>query len=86
MPKASDGEERRGKRRNGTGTRWQGLIRMCLNGATRWFEEPSLLYGEQTRRTETSKYPQEEKTIVIPSVVASERGTAQTNHVTAWSG
>ena len=32
--------------------------------------------GEQTRGTETSKYPEEEKTIVIPQVVASERGTA----------
>ena len=40
----------------------------------------------QTRRTETSKYPEEEKTIVIPLVVASERGLAQTHHVTAWWG
>lgn len=31
---------------------------------------------ELTRRTETSKYPEEEKTIVIPLVVANERGTA----------
>ena len=31
-----------------------------------------------TRGTETSKYPEEEKTIVIPSVAASERGVAQT--------
>ena len=31
-----------------------------------------------TRRTETSKYPEEKKTKVIPLVVASERGTAQT--------
>ena len=31
-----------------------------------------------TRGTETSKYPQEEKTNVIPQVVASERGRAQT--------
>ena len=42
MPKASDGDEGRGKRRNITGTRWQGTIRRCPNGATRWFEEPSL--------------------------------------------
>lgn len=40
----------------------------------------------QTRRTETSKYPEEEKTIVIPLVVASERGTAQTHLVTARWG
>ena len=32
--------------------------------------------GGQTRGAETSKYPEEEKTIVIPQVVASERGTA----------
>ena len=31
-----------------------------------------------TRGTETSKYLEEEKTIVIPQVVASERGIAQT--------
>ena len=31
---------------------------------------------EGTRRTETSKYPKEEKTIVIPSVAASESGSA----------
>jgi hypothetical protein len=41
MPKASDGEEGRGKRRNMVGTRWQGLIHWYPNGATRWFEEPS---------------------------------------------
>ena len=33
---------------------------------------------EGTRGSETSQYPQEEKTIVIPSVAASERGSAQT--------
>ena len=42
--------------------------------------------GRQTRGTETSKYPEEEKTIVIPQVVASERGTAQTSFVTARLG
>ena len=31
-----------------------------------------------TRGTETSKYPEEKKTTVIPRVVASEIGTAQT--------
>ena len=34
-----------------------------------------------TWRTETSKYPEEKKTKVIPSVAASERGRAQTDHV-----
>ena len=45
-----------------------------------------VLYAESigveryTRGTETSKYPEEKKTTVIPSVAASERGLAQT----AW--
>ena len=38
----------------------------------------------QTRGTETSKYPEEEKTIVIPSVAASERGLAQTKELAPW--
>ena len=33
---------------------------------------------EPTRGTETSKYPQEKKIIMIPPVVASEKGRAQT--------
>ena len=37
-----------------------------------------------TRGTETSKYPEEEKTKVIPSVAASERGTAQTKELALW--
>ncbi len=32
----------------------------------------------RTWGTETSKYPEEKKTTVIPQVVASERGAAQT--------
>ena len=32
---------------------------------------------ELTRRTETSKYPEEKKSTEIPLVVASERGSAQ---------
>ena len=31
-----------------------------------------------TGRTETSQYPEEKKSVEIPSVVASERGTAET--------
>ena len=34
------------------------------------------LAGRRTRGTETSQYPQEEKTTVIPPVAASERGRA----------
>src|SRR3990172_10782619 len=33
---------------------------------------------EQTRGTETSQYPEEEKATAIPLVAASERGPAQT--------
>ncbi len=39
-----------------------------------------------TQGTETSKYLQEKKTKVIPQVVASERGGAQTGDVTACPG
>ena len=39
-----------------------------------------------TRGTETSQYPEEEKTTVIAPVVASERAGAQTAPVTAGGG
>ena len=62
-------------------------IRRFPNGATRYHEVVSLRFtGEQTRRTETSKYPEEKKTIVIPLVVAIERGRAQTDTVSAVPG
>src|ERR687892_2339857 len=38
---------------------------------------------ERTGGSEPSQYPQEEKTRVIPSVAASERGRAQTDQVQA---
>ena len=47
---------------------------------------PVIPSGRRTRGTETSKYPQEKKTTVIPQVVASERGRAQTGGVSAPSG
>ena len=40
----------------------------------------------RTGGTETSKYPEEEKTIVTPRVVASESGKAQTAPVSAGAG
>ena len=40
----------------------------------------------RTRGTETSKYPQEKRTKVIPRVAASERGLAQTVAVEAVAG
>jgi hypothetical protein len=38
---------------------------------------------EVTGRTETSKYPEEQKSTETPQVVASERGLAQTQQVKA---
>ena len=61
------------------------FTRRFPNGATRYIEDISPEM-EQTRRTETSKYPEEKKIIMIPLVVASERGLAQTINVTALVG
>ena len=41
-------------------------------------------YGRQTRGTETSKYPEEEKETSIPLVAASETGRAQTRKLASW--
>ena len=63
------------------------MIRGFPNGATRHAGGvPSRAIGRRTRGTETSKYPEEEKTTVIPRVVASERGRAQTAAVSAAAG
>jgi hypothetical protein len=61
------------------------FTRRFPNGATRYIEDISPEM-EQTRRTETSKYPEEKKIIMIPLVVASERGLAQTSNVKALLG
>ena len=45
------------------------------NGST-YYTEGIELEREPTPRTETSKYREEKKTIVIPWVVASEKGIA----------
>ena len=50
-------------------------IRRFPNGTTRC-TEGAALEREPTPRTETSKYREEKKTIVIPWVVASEMGIA----------
>ena len=39
---------------------------------------------EQTQGTETSQYLEEKKSIEIPSVAASESGSAQTREFTLW--
>ena len=63
------------------------MIRRCPNGATHRAEGTvPAARREQTRGTETSKYPEEEKTKVIAPVVASERARAQTFIVKAIEG
>ncbi len=47
--------------------------------------KPGVIRG-QTRGTETSQYPEEEKTIVISGVVAIEMERAQTGFVQANPG
>ena len=68
-------DEGRGKLRKATGRCKQPLIRRCPNGKTQLVEDQLPERGA-TWRTETSKYPEEKKTIVIPWVVASESGEA----------
>ena len=62
------------------------IRRRFPNGATQYIEDILSFFRRQTRGTETSQYPEEEKTKVIPLVVASERGLAQTNNVSALLG
>ena len=56
------------------------MIRKCPNGETRYSEAVSPA-REVTQGTETSKYLEEKRTIVIPQVVASERGTALNHYI-----
>ena len=53
-------------------------IRRFPNGTT-WYTEGISSERKPTQGTETSKYLEEKKTNVIPQVVASEKGTAQTS-------
>ena len=57
-------------------------------GQPHWLKtsDHSFIGLEQTQGTETSKYLQEKKITMIPQVVASERGGAQTTAVTAAVG
>ena len=62
-------------------------IRRFPNGATCQAEGLiSFVRRKRTRGTETSKYLEEEKTIVISRVVASEMERAQTVVVSATAG
>lgn len=51
-------------------------------GKTRYFNPEYIGVLEQTRGTETSKYPEERKSRETPLVVASERGPAELRKVT----
>ena len=73
-------DEGRGKLRKAAGKCKQLLIRRCPNGGTCCVEDAAAV-RPVTRGTETSKYPEEEKIIMIPQVVASERGRAQTGSI-----
>ena len=55
---------------------------VLINGVSQVLA-PEYIGGlEQTRGTETSKYPEERKSIETPLVVASERGPADLRRVT----
>ena len=79
------GDEGRGKLRKATVSCTRTLTRRFPNGATQHVED-MLSLRRRTRGTETSKYPEEEKTKVISLVAASERELAQTKSVTAFLG
>ena len=67
------GDEGRDKLRKATGIGTYELIRRYPNGKTQHVEDMlSLFTGRRTRGTETSKYPEEEKTI-SDSVSSGER-------------
>ena len=79
------GDEGRDKLRKASGRCKQPLIRRYPNGATLPAEGRESI-AKPTQGTETSKYLVEKKTKVIPQVVASERGRAQTVVVKAITG
>ena len=81
---ASGGDEGRGRLRYASGSRQTGFD----PGISEWGNPARVMSGhpcaeyigiwEQTRGSETSQYPKEQKSKEIPSVAASERGLAQT--------
>ena len=80
---AEAGDEGRGKLRYASGSRKQALIRGFPNGETLYGKtvqrpDESIVGCERTQGSEPSQYLEEEKTTVIPKVVASEIGIAQT--------
>jgi hypothetical protein len=81
MPVALGGEEGRDKLRKAAVRGKYPLSRGCPNGGTRRERSRHRRKAGRTRGTETSQYPQEKKTTVIPRVAASESGGAQTGGV-----
>ena len=81
MPVALGGEEGRDKLRKAASRGKYPLRRGYPNGETRRERSRHLPKQGRTRGTETSQYPQEKKIRMIPQVVASERGGAQTGDV-----
>ena len=80
---AEVGDEGRGKLRKASESRKQALIRGCPNGETHYGKtvvrpDEFIVGYEQTQGSEPSQYLEEKKTTVIPIVVASELGIAQT--------
>ena len=77
---APESDEGRGKLRKASGSGTHTVIRRFPNGKTRRFqpayESEYIAFDKHTRGSETSQYPQEKKSIEIPSVAASERGRA----------
>ena len=71
------------KLRSGANNRYQAQISEWGNPI---YWRYIILFRKRTQGTETSQYLEEEKTKVIPLVVASERGLAQTNNVSALLG
>src|ERR671921_1735537 len=73
---AHGGEEGRGKLRKARGRRTQPVSPRWPNGETHAGSHPRITpYGvRRTRGTETSQYPEEEESIEMPQVAASERG------------
>ena len=75
-PRADEG---RGKTARSPGELSSKLSRGYPNGETHPGSYRDIpLVGKVSRRTETSKYPEEKKSTEIPLVVANERGRAQT--------
>ena len=80
-----DAEEGRVKLRKAMGSCTKALIHRYPNGETRQIADLTSA-RKVTSGTETSKYRQEKRTKVIPKVVASELGEAQTRTVQAVLG